>query len=330
MLSLVYEDDSMNLIESSKRFNETPEEFDERQKRGREAFDKFDHFLTHKQAHIVIENVDIEAIEAILITTPERVERWAKEFLRIPDHMLMCVHNFALVLARAMSTKNLELSLQLFKRLEGRDAYTKVNYGIGKISLETISIWKSANNTKMDELRARRLDHASTDHELALEVLAALKSGKSKFLDQYIERLFERKVPSATARALMICGFGETTPEKNESLDRYIDAKGLIGKAVRASKFAYDRDQWARHWFKQMCQTKSSEDFWRYSILFLKIVDARFELWEKYFERKGTPISNFWVSLEHKLQNRIKNWAKKRKKTLFGTRVPECNFFLSH
>ena len=327
-LSLTDLDETLQLEEFFKRYSETPEQFDARQKRGWEAFEKFEQSLTREKARLVIEDVGIESIEAMLASKPEQVEKWAKEFLELPDHKLMYVQNIALMFARVLSCDDPALSRTLFERLAGRRAFVTLHNGLGKVPLDNLSIWKSADNLEMDALRTLRLDRAATDHEIAVEILMALISGKAVFIDQYAKRLLQRVEPSATARALMVYGFGETSSEGGEILDQYSNAKGVIGTAAKAARFAYDRNQWARHWFAKMCQTESPDDFWRYSVLFLKIIDARFELWGSDFSRKGVPVNNFEPSFESKLKDRIKSWAEKRDKTLFGTKAPSKVFVL--
>ncbi len=77
-----------------------------------------------------------------------------------------------------------------------------------------------------------------------------------------------------------------------------------------------------------MRSAETGEEFWRYSVLFLKIVDARFDLWEDEIECVGTVCRDFEPSIENKLENRIKSWAKKREKTLFGAKAPNGVFLL--
>ena len=327
-LSLTDVDETLHPEEFFKRVSETPEEFDARHKRGWEAFEKFEQSLTREQARLVIEDVGQEAIEAMLASTPKRAKQWANQFFELQDHKLMFVHNIALMLARALSGCDPTLSKKLFERLEGRRTFVTLTYGFGEVPLDVLSIWTSAYNSEMEALRTLRLDQAATDHEIAVEVFTALISGKSAFIDQYARSLLQRVEPSSTARALMVYGFGNSSTEGCEILDKYSDAQGLIGTAAKAAKFAYDRNQWSHHWFAKMCQTQSPDDFWCYSVLFLKIVDARFELWGSDFSRNGLPVNNFLPSLERKLKDRIKSWTEKRKETLFGTKAPNKLFVL--
>lgn len=71
-----------------------------------------------------------------------------------------------------------------------------------------------------------------------------------------------------------------------------------------------------------MCATDSAEGFWTLSALFLKIVDARFGLWGESVSRTGTAMPRFAPSIRNRMENRVKAWKAKRKKTLCGDKAP--------
>lgn len=233
------------------------------------------------------------------------------------------------MLARYLSGVDAPLAKKLFDKFEEEKAFVTITHGLAGISLGSSSIWKSANNEIMDSLRARRLDSAEDDHELSIEVLTGLSSGKSDFLTRYAEILLERERPVDKARGLMILGFGDESNKASSILAQYSGSKGWIGSAVDAANYAYSRNMWSRHWYKMMCETESVQEFWRYGILLTKIVDGRFEIWANNFEKKGSPIINFGHCFEHKLKNRIKHWKEKRGRTILGSKVPEKVFLVS-
>ena len=152
--------------------------------------------------------------------------------------------------------------------------------------------------------------------------MAALMAGKTAFLERYVRNNLKHREPIANARALMVIGFGEVSTSSDEILIKYADVNGLIGKAAKSARFAYDRNRWALHWFEKMCTTDSAEEFWRLSALFLKIVDARFGLWDESVARTGAAVSKFAPSIRSKMQNRVKAWKAKREKTLCGDKTP--------
>ena len=71
-----------------------------------------------------------------------------------------------------------------------------------------------------------------------------------------------------------------------------------------------------------MCKTDRPEDFWRYSVLFTKIVDGRFMTWSSGHEWTGEPMRLFASSIDEEVDRRIEKWRKHREKTLFGAKKP--------
>ena len=84
-----------------------------------------------------------------------------------------------------------------------------------------------------------------------------------------------------------------------------------------------DRHKWSKHWFCKMLAANTEAEFWAASVLFLKVVDARFDA-EHRDKPVGSEIFNtWWWSVERRLKGRFDKWADKRKKTLFGSKVPD-------
>jgi hypothetical protein len=124
----------------------------------------------------------------------------------------------------------------------------------------------------------------------------------------------------------MVAGFCDANFDNDAIIARFADAKGIIGEAAKAARYAYDRNVWARYWFAEMCRAQSVEDYWAYEVLFKKIVDARFTIWEREFTRIGEPIHAFELPLRSWINNRYERWKTLRKSKLFGSNVPEPIF----
>lgn len=322
LLSLAEPDEVLGAEAFFKRLSETPEDFEARQRQGWEAFNRFEAALTKEKARLIVEDVGFEAVDACVSTSPDHCTGLAGELLWLDDRKLMHVQNFGLMLARSISRHDLALARKLFDLLSGRRAFVSLVFGLSGVSLEGICIWESADGDALDELRAQRLDRAANDYLLAQEVLAALMAGKTDFLERYAYKNLESPEPAANARALMMIGFGAESPASDALLNKYAAAKGLIGEAAKAARFAYDRNRWARHWFEKMCATDSADEFWALSALFLKIVDARFGLWGGSISRTGTAMPRFAPSIRNRMESRVKAWKAKREKTLCGDKAP--------
>ena len=158
--------------------------------------------------------------------------------------------------------------------------------------------------------------------DIDLWVLCATSSLSSQIVGN-VSKFSER---SEVAHALMVAGFSDHDPFNDDVLDRYRGTDGFIGDAHKAARYAYDRNTWARHWFERMCHARDGLEFWRFSVLFTKIVDGRHDLWQSEYEIRSESMWLFWPSVGNKLRNRIRKWADQRKKKLFGQEVPAENF----
>lgn len=322
LLSLAEPDEVLGPEAFFKRLSESPEDFEARQRQGWEAFNRFETALTKEKARLIVEDVGFEAVDVCVSASPDHCAALAEELLRLDDRKLMHVQNFALMLARSVSRHDPALARKLFDRLSGKRAFVSLVFGLSGVQLEAICVWESADGSALDELRTQRLDRAANDHQLAQEVLAALMAGKTDFLKHYAHKNLESPEPAANARALMVMGFGAESPASDALLNKYASANGLIGKAAKSARFAYDRDRWARHWFEKMCAANSGEEFWTLSAQFLKIVDARFGLWGQGVSRTGAAMPKFAPSIRNRMESRVKAWKAKREKTLCGDKTP--------
>jgi hypothetical protein len=191
-----------------------------------------------------------------------------------------------------------------------------------QLGMEGICIWTSASSPDIDKRRRQRLDSAASDYELDQEVLAALRQGHSGFLEAYAKTKLTSQQPAEIGRGLMVLGLGLESQFADETLEAFATTSGLMGKAAEAARFAYDRNRWSRHWFELMCATDSAEEFWRLSVLFLKVIDGRFGLWSGDIVRSGSAVSRFGFSINDRLRKRISAWKSKREKTLLGEKAP--------
>ena len=317
-------------FEAFKRSSESDEEFierqRERQRRRNEALRVFREQLTQAGAQIILDKLDIEGFDAIAASDQSLAESWYEMFMHLPKTSLMATHNLGLLLAHALAAWDPDRAARLFTVLASSHPLVRITYRSAGIPLDGMTIWSAADSPRLDSLRFERLDRAGNDHELALEVLAAFRNGKEELLRAYIEERLEIDEPAPICRALMVAGLSVENAFSTEVLSYYQDVPGFIGRARTAARYAYERNVWAEHWFRQMCETKEPEDFWRYSILLTKIVDGRFEVWQTADQECGEPYRMFWPSVVSKLEHRFKRWRSHRERKLFGGDVPSTVF----
>ena len=318
------------LAEQWDRFAESDEEFIERQNRNQETYRAFRDRLTAPKARIILDHFGYDGLGnfcSIVESNEDLADQWYEMFIGLDKARLPVVHNLVLLLAHALGKRCPEKAANLFRLVREGHPLIRLTFGRAAVSLDAMAVWGGPDTAILNDLRFKRLDRATNDYELSQEVLVAHLNDKQNLLRQYIGTKLEREEPVEIARAIMVAGFSDNSEFNDDVLDRYQDTDYFIGDAHNAARYAYDRNTWARHWFAQMCEADEADEFWRFSILFAKIVDGRYEFWRSEYKDRNEPMKLFWPSVRSRLRNRFKKWENLRDKKLFGGDAPS-RFFL--
>ena len=310
------------VAEPWKPYPDNDEAFEEQEGRRHEAFETFRKKLDQANAGILVDDISKEEFAAFVDADPEAADRWYRLFSNLSEGARRSVHNLVLMLAYALRERCPKRTVALLRSVYGEDGPIRFTVGRARVPLEAVVAWSSAGSDEGREWCHERLNLARNDHELATEVLAALSSGEEAVLNEFIRERLDRGKPEGIARALLLAGFSGHQGGNKEVVNCYRDAKGFIGEAYRAAKYAHDRDGWARYWFEEMCKADRPTEFWRYSVLFTKIVDGRFMIWGAEYTRQEAPMRLFASSIDEEVDRRIEKWRKHRTKTLFGAKKP--------
>jgi len=314
--------EAKDIKEAMRRLSESSEAFEQRQRRNYDAFLEFKDNLTQAKARIILDHINLEEFAAVVAAAEEIADRWYKLFMNIAETKLPAVYNLVLLLAHALGTKAPGKAEELFRRVKDIKPLVRPTFDKTGVQLDAMATWAGVRNPILDNLRFARLDQVGTDHDLFLEVLAALLNGQQELLTAYIEAKLRKEEPVEVSRGIMVAGFSDQSEFNDEILKRYEGNASLIGSAQKAAKYAYERNVWARHWYEKMCQTDENTDLWRYAVLFSKIVDGRFAVWRSNYAQKGIPIQLFGSAVDSGLKNRFRRWENHRNKKLFGSDAP--------
>ena len=270
----------------------------------------------------LLENLSLEDFDTFYGAAPGALVDLADLFLGPDSPDFPLIHNVALLTAYAISKDEPEKAKSLFKKVEDfRPSFIihgRISYGR--------ALWKSAKNPLLDELRRSRLNEAVNDHGLAMEVLAAEQAGRHDILDAYIKAKCESDTPAIVARGLMVAGFCDDREEPARALAAHAGRAGLIGMAHSAAEYAFERNQWARHWYQKMAETDDPVQYWINKCLFAKIVDGRFSLWKRQTKDRSSPLFVYHEITKKAVKDRCEKWQRKREKKLFGQDAPEPLF----
>lgn len=297
-----------------------------RQKRNLDAFQAFRGELADRKSHIMLDHPGLDRFRLMVEADERLADKWYEMFVNMAEVKLPAIHNFVLLLAYALGSRSPAKAAELFLKTRDKEPLVRVQYGCAGVSLDAMSIWAGSDAETLNCLRVLQLDRAVSDYELAQNVLAAHLNDKQNLLHRYVDAKQKTDEPAEIVRAIMVSGFSDDDPFNDMVLDNYRNADGFIGEAHQAACYAYDRNKWAKHWFARMCRTEDAEEFWRCSVLFLKVVDGRYDFWRsEYADLKG-PMLVFRSSIRSRLSSRIRKWQDKRRKKLFGGDIPHGVF----
>lgn len=310
------------------RLAETSDAWYERQKRNQEAAVQFERDLTKAGAQIIIQSVTVGLIANIDKVVPALVDSWYALFLKLDNKALSNVHSIAYVVAEAISRRDAVAALTLFKILRTTSPHVRVAFSQNKIDLVAVTAWEAADCGEMNDLRFSRLDRIGNDHDLAMEVLAAVWANRLDALHDYVVDRRQRPEPAHRARAAMVAGLSPDEAWAVETIEMLKNECGFLQMAYRSAKYAMERHQWSRHWAAQMRTATDPVDLWRYAVLLSKIVDGRFIASEVEGSTPSPLIKRFGATLNDPIRNRIRKWKDKRASKLFGMNVPNEVFLL--
>ena len=304
--------------------SEGESEFNARQKRLHDAYEAFKDQLTPQMAAIVLDAFNLNEIHTILRVAPSLVHGWIDLLSGATAPRRRALRNFGIYIACALTHSEMpSKGIDLLTLLQEDTSFVRVQYTLASLPLEAVALWWSADGVNVNRLRFARLDACSNDQELALEAATAIYTGKAAILNAYVDDRLSSPLPVDLARAITVAGFSNDERFSSEVAANFAGDEGLLVMAARSSQYAMERYRWSKYWFNKMLTSSTAEDFWSASVLFLKVVDARFPA-EHQDEPVGTEVFNtWWWSVERRLKQRFDKWANKRKKTLFGSKVPD-------
>ncbi|WP_447989479.1 hypothetical protein [Achromobacter spanius] len=304
------------------RLSETDEQFDERQRRMDRAYECFAGELTAVEADLILSDLTFDGVKSILGQDADRDQRWLKMLLATSDLKLRHLHHFALQVAVALGANGNPSASEFVTRILGLDPTIRRVIGATKIPVDAVILWNNTSTPAMMEICRRRLRAPQSDSDITREVIAAHLSGKVAILRTYIDELLATDRPYEIALALTIAGFCDDSVHAEAVLSRFGGAEGFIGKAHAAASDSYARNVWAKTWYGKMLNAQQQEDFWTASVLFLKIVDGRFDIWSEVSRAPSAIFTAFMPTISREISNRAIKILKKRQEKLFGEKAP--------
>lgn len=312
------------------RLSETSDAWNQRQNQRRDKAVNFEKKITTAEAQLIIKSVTVDLILAIDHADSALIDTWYQLFLNLNDRSLSNVHNIALMVAETVSRRDPSAGLRLFGRLKTNASYVRLTYGRKKTDADALSSWRAADSDEIIRLCFARLDSMGNDHDLAMEILAAIKANRQNLIRDYVIDRRQRAEPAYRARAAMVAGLSPDEEWATSTIEMLEEEKGFLQQVYKAAKYAMDRHRWSRHWASQLRQAESAEDVWRFTILLSKIVDGRYCSSEIMGGISTPLVERFGPTLEDQIYDRIGKWQSKRKTKLFGMSAPAKSLIVGY
>lgn len=313
--------DNVNFEQNLKSLSESGEDFEKRHENQNQQFDKYISYLKTKGADLILNGMLPEAFAHIANSAPELKDEWFITFSNLPSIHVPKFHNFILLLAYTYSDNDAQKAQFLWDKICNSESYTNITIGQEKIPLKQMSIWGSSNRD-LDLYRFELLDKALSDQQIYSHVLAAIVNNNEKIIYEFINQKINCVEPSQIARGILVAGCLDENPLSADIFDKYKDYNGIIGEAYKSSLYMYERNIWSRYWFNKMLSAEDNLDFWKFMILFIKIVDLRFYKWKYSLLNNNVLFRKFYQSFRNDINHRCKKWQKERDKKLFGSEPP--------
>ena len=300
----------------------TDEEFLVHKKILMEVFNDFYNSLDVNAAILIVDGLNITDIDGIAKVAPRVIKKWFTALLKNNDSFLK---NVSFLVAYAYCRQDSDQATLLFQKAMEFDSFVNISYGNG-LFLDHVAIWHADASPSIDDLRRRRLDYATNDHQIAMEVLAAETYEKEQFILDYVFTNLKNDHPYIKSRAIMVAGFSNQTDNFSEYLENAARESGLVGDAAKVALEAHKRCCWTKYWAKKMIEAQTAEEFWCISRLLVKISDGRLKL----FLNSQTDLGVYWTKfkdiLMEETNKRSEKWKKKREETFLGYKSVDLIF----
>lgn len=283
--------------------------------------EKFLEGLAVENALTMVNAPFLDGLSELAEQSPERLRGWLRRILAISDRKtLRQVQNLGFPLARALSAKEPELSASVFAHLWPISPIVNVTIGRAKIPLRFLTLFTASNGPAIDKIRKDEFVFSANDQEIEGLIASAEYAGQHLWLEAFVDELLASQMPADHALGITIAGLRRTNRHSSEVLARNWPGQ-FLGAAAKAARYAYERDEWTRHWLELALGSSDAESFWRYGLLASAAADRRALIWAD-FRRIRIAEQTLGGELRKPIERRAKKASDKREKTLYGIDKP--------
>lgn len=250
------------------------------------------------------------------------VQGWLDRILATAENQsLRQIHNLGVCLAAAYAARDGTKAAAVLRHLRHSIPVILILVGKERMSLYNYALFGAAETSALNPLREDVFASAFDDAALEAAVIAAESCGAGPWLDRYVERLLASSHPGDLARGLTVLGLRHFDDQSDRNFASFA-GPGFLGQVTNAAAKNSGRARWAQHWIERASNAADPIDFWRFGKLAEGVADWRFA---REFDnvRTAALLDRFGDELCPRLQKAAEARTEKRKKTLFGLKVPD-------
>lgn len=229
-----------------------------------------------------------ESLKEVIEQHPDLVAEWVRAVLEDGSDGMRYLNqtgSFYTALCLALLGRSQDSGVALYWRLQ--EAGTRVHVIDRDTEIEEVdfALFNASPTDTIQSAWERKLRQCSTDQEL-LKVTVLSQYGAAKnWLWSWAAERTNSSVPIEKARAIALLGFLDDQ-EAREALQQLSQSQPdtWLGKLVKTSIERWDRNMWAKHWFRRFLTHDQDVEAWASFRLFLKSVDSRLWLWQRGME----------------------------------------------
>ncbi len=176
-------------------------------------------------------------------------------------------------------------AISLYWRLKDTGMGVRVIDYYMKMELVDLALFGGLPTDRLRSAWTSKLEQAKSDHGLLQVAVYAQYGTAADWLWSYIMEGIHSAAPVTKARAIVLSGFLDDQ-KALDALEKVLHSSSDTWIAVLAevSKDRWNRNMWAKHWYRQFLVSEDNVVSWASFRLFLKSVDTRFWLWHKDLE----------------------------------------------
>ncbi|MGB8703086.1 MAG: hypothetical protein WCD18_27020, partial [Thermosynechococcaceae cyanobacterium] len=259
---------------------------------------------------LVFDIIPVDVLSRVVVLQPQLVEQWLKPISPEQDLLKRKVIHLASAfyecLCAALFNVNHTQAQELYDCLQSEKRKVTLYDCDTKISFLDYALFCGDEKLEIENLWRQRIKKCRSDLEL-LEILIVIQqSGKTNWLQSYIENSLGSLSPIEFSYAITALGFIDDD-FAFKTLTKLVETlpDTWRGKLAALSLERWQKNSWAKHWFADFLNESDAVIAWSHFRLFLHCVDRRYWLWNKSIINGTVKHGNYERNLEFLEDNTV-------------------------